>query len=51
MRVIQEKKFEKVGSDITVTVDVRIITATNKDIDDLVQKGKFRSSRTLPGQE
>jgi len=43
LRVIQEKKFEKVGSDITVNVDVRIIAATNKDIDDLVQKGLFRS--------
>jgi len=43
LRVIQEKRFEKVGSDVTVTVDVRILAATNKDIEDLVQKGLFRS--------
>jgi len=43
LRVIQEKTFEKVGSDITVSVDTRIITATNKDIETMVEKGSFRS--------
>jgi Nif-specific regulatory protein len=43
LRVIQEKKFEKVGSDITVTVDVRILAATNKDIEEQVQNGRFRA--------
>ncbi|MDR0497483.1 MAG: sigma 54-interacting transcriptional regulator, partial [Treponema sp.] len=33
LRVIQEKTFEKVGSDISVTVDVRILAATNRDIE------------------
>jgi len=42
LRVIQERKFEKVGSDATVNVNVRILAATNKDIEDLVQKGAFR---------
>ena len=42
LRVIQEKKFEKVGSDSTVNVNVRIITATNKDIEQQVHNGKFR---------
>jgi Nif-specific regulatory protein len=42
LRVIQERKFEKVGSDVTVTVNVRILAATNKDIEEQVQKGKFR---------
>jgi len=42
LRVIQERKFEKVGSDVTVTVNVRILAATNKDIEDQVQKGAFR---------
>ncbi|MDR0323421.1 MAG: sigma 54-interacting transcriptional regulator [Treponema sp.] len=42
LRVIQEKKIEKVGSDVTVNVNVRIIAATNKDIEALVQKGLFR---------
>jgi Nif-specific regulatory protein len=43
LRVIQQKTFEKVGSDITVTVNVRILAATNKDIEALVERGAFRS--------
>ena len=43
LRVIQEKTFEKVGSDVTVTVDVRILAATNRDIERQVEKGEFRS--------
>jgi len=43
LRVIQERKFEKVGSDITVTVNVRIVAATNKDLEEQVQKNAFRS--------
>jgi Nif-specific regulatory protein len=43
LRVIQEKTFEKVGSDTSVTVNVRILAATNKDIEALVEKGEFRS--------
>jgi Nif-specific regulatory protein len=43
LRVIQERRFEKVGSDTTVNVNVRIIAATNKDLEQEVQNGKFRS--------
>ena len=43
LRVIQERTFEKVGSDTTVTVNVRILAATNKDIEKQVEKGEFRS--------
>jgi Nif-specific regulatory protein len=43
LRVIQYKSFEKVGSNETVSVDVRIIAATNKDIEKEVQKKKFRA--------
>jgi Nif-specific regulatory protein len=43
LRVIQQKTFEKVGSDTSVTVDVRILTATNRDIEAMVEKGEFRS--------
>jgi transcriptional regulator with GAF, ATPase, and Fis domain len=43
LRVIQEKTFERVGASETVTVDVRIIAATNRDIETLVEKGDFRS--------
>jgi Nif-specific regulatory protein len=43
LRVIQEKTFEKVGSDSSLTVNVRILAATNKDIEALVEKGEFRN--------
>jgi Nif-specific regulatory protein len=43
LRVIQQKTFEKLGSDTSITVNVRILAATNKDIEDLVEKGQFRS--------
>ncbi|MDR2150755.1 MAG: sigma 54-interacting transcriptional regulator [Spirochaetaceae bacterium] len=42
LRVIQEHTFERLGSDISKTVDVRILTATNKDIEALVARGQFR---------
>jgi Nif-specific regulatory protein len=42
LRVIQKKTFEKVGSSASVTVDVRILAATNKDIEALVERGEFR---------
>jgi Nif-specific regulatory protein len=40
--VIQEKTFEKVGSGAPVKVNVRILAATNKDIEALVERGEFR---------
>ena len=43
LRVLQEMAFEKVGSNKTIKVDTRIIAATNKNIEDLVKQGKFRS--------
>ncbi len=42
LRVLQEREFERVGGVKTIKVDVRIIAATNKDLEELVQKGKFR---------
>lgn len=42
LRVLQEKTFEKVGSNITISVDTRVIAATNKDIEKMVNKGAFR---------
>jgi Nif-specific regulatory protein len=42
LRVLQEKTFEKVGSDKPVQVDVRVLAATNKDIEKLIQEGSFR---------
>jgi len=43
LRAIQQKTFEKVGSDVSQTVDVRILAATNRDIEAMVEKGEFRS--------
>ena len=42
LRFLQEGTFEKVGGEKTVSVDVRVISATNKDLKKEVQKGTFR---------
>ncbi|OHB89970.1 MAG: hypothetical protein A3C38_06590, partial [Planctomycetes bacterium RIFCSPHIGHO2_02_FULL_50_42] len=42
LRVLQEREFERVGGTKTVRVDVRIITATNKDLQKAVEEEKFR---------
>lgn len=43
LRVLQEKEFERVGGTKTVKADVRIVTATNKDIKKEVDEGNFRA--------
>ena len=43
LRVLQEREFERLGGNVTKKVDVRIITATNKDLDRLAESGAFRS--------
>jgi two-component system response regulator HydG len=42
LRVLQEKEIERVGGERTITVDVRIISATNRDLAPLVETGAFR---------
>jgi two-component system, NtrC family, nitrogen regulation response regulator NtrX len=42
LRAIQELKFERIGSEESISVDVRIIAATNKNLEQLVKKGQFR---------
>ena len=42
LRVLQDGEFERVGSSHTVKVDVRIIAATNRDLENEVKKGRFR---------
>jgi PAS domain S-box-containing protein len=42
LRFLQERKFEKIGGEKTISVDVRIISATNKDLKKEVGKNKFR---------
>jgi DNA-binding NtrC family response regulator len=42
LRVLQSRELQRVGSPATQTVDVHVIAATNRDLRDLVSKGKFR---------
>ncbi|MBP7792128.1 MAG: sigma 54-interacting transcriptional regulator [Candidatus Goldbacteria bacterium] len=42
LRAIQEKEIEPLGSEKTIKVDIRIITATNKNLEDIIKQGKFR---------
>lgn len=43
LRVLQEGEFERVGGNKTIKVDVRLICATNKNLEDAVRKGEFRA--------
>jgi len=42
LRVLQEREFERVGGERTIKVDVRLIAATSRNLEELVSRGKFR---------
>ncbi|MBV8311544.1 MAG: sigma-54-dependent Fis family transcriptional regulator, partial [Planctomycetaceae bacterium] len=42
LRVLQERRFERVGGNQTIEVDVRVIAATNRSLESMVKEGKFR---------
>jgi PAS domain S-box-containing protein len=42
LRVLQEQEFERVGDDNTIKVDVRVVAATNRDLEEEVAAGRFR---------
>ena len=43
LRVLQSQEFERVGGNTTIKTDVRVIAATNRDLEQLVEEGEFRS--------
>ena len=43
LRVLQEQEYERLGSSVTRTVDTRVIAATNRDLDKLIEQGEFRA--------
>ena len=43
LRVLQEQEFERLGSARTHRVDIRLVAATNRDLTEMVSRGKFRS--------
>uniref|UniRef100_Q3AR86 DNA-binding protein Fis / transcriptional regulator, Fis family n=1 Tax=Chlorobium chlorochromatii (strain CaD3) TaxID=340177 RepID=Q3AR86_CHLCH len=42
LRILQEKEFERVGGSKTIKVDVRVIAATNRNLEELIRQGQFR---------
>lgn len=42
LRVLEQKEVERIGSDRTIPVDVRVIVATHRNLEELVRKGEFR---------
>src|ERR1700730_401307 len=42
LRVLQEKEFERIGSNTTLKIDVRILAATNRDLEMEIEEGRFR---------
>ena len=42
LRVLQEKEFETCGRNPTIKTDVRVMTATNRELEELIAEGKFR---------
>jgi two-component system response regulator AtoC len=42
LRILQEREFERIGSNLPIKIDIRVITATNRDLAAEVEKGRFR---------
>src|SRR5580693_3231659 len=42
LRVLEQKEVERIGGDRPITVDVRVVVATHRNLDELVRKGEFR---------
>ena len=42
LRILQEREFERIGSNLPIKIDIRVITATNRNLSEEVEKGRFR---------
>jgi two-component system response regulator AtoC len=42
LRILQEREFERIGSNVPIKIDIRVIAATNRNLSEEVEKGKFR---------
>ena len=42
LRILQEREFERIGSNVPIKIDIRVITATNRNLAEEVDRGKFR---------
>ncbi len=42
LRTLQEREFERVGGTETIVVDVRVVSATNRNLEEMIEKGEFR---------
>ena len=42
LRVLQEREFERVGGNVPIKVDVRVVAATNRNLEEMIAEGKFR---------
>ena len=50
LRVLQEQEVERLGSARTIKVDVRVIAATNKNLEEAIDRGEFREDLYLPAE-
>ena len=50
LRVFQEREFERVGGTVTIKVDLRMVAATNKNLEEAIEAGQFRAGSLLSSQ-